>query len=143
MAKIHFPVVELDNNKFQVIVDLALYSKDVITATIYKFSHLFYIHQQTDKSNPNLVLVIFESKDDNAITVDIPKKFCNELIDQQLRHDVNAQFGHIRDMIVEEAFKTCKFKIRIWNISYCHSVLNGSMIQNISSQTKSGNISFY
>mgnify|MGYP001509356083 CR=1 FL=1 len=68
MAKIHFPVVELDNNKFQVIVDLALYSKDVITATIYKFSHLFYIHQQTDKSNPNLVLVIFESKDDNAIT---------------------------------------------------------------------------
>ena len=101
MAKIHFPVVELDNNKFQVIVDLALYSKDVITATIYKFSHLFYIHQQTDKSNPNLVLVIFESKDDNAIT---------ELIDQQLRHDVNAQFGHIRDMIVEEAFKPVNSK---------------------------------
>ena len=110
MAKIQFPVVELDNNKFQVIVDLALYSKDVITATIYKFSHLFYIHQQTDKSNPNLALVIFESKDDNAITVDIPKKFCNELIDQQLRHDVNAQFGHIRDMIVEEAFKPVNSK---------------------------------
>ena len=108
MAKIQFPVVELDNNKFQVIVDLALYSKDVITATIYKFSHLFYIHQQTDKSNPNLVLVIFESK--NAITFDIPKKFCNELIDQHLRHDVNAQFGHIRDMIVEEAFKPVNSK---------------------------------
>lgn len=105
MAKIQFPVVELDNNKFQVIVDLTLYSKDVITAAIYKFSHLFYIHQQTDKSNPNLVIVIFESKDDNAITVNVPKQFCNELIDQQLRHDVNAQFGHIRDMIVEEAFK--------------------------------------
>lgn len=67
MAKIKFPVIELDNNKFQVIVDLALYSKDVITAAVYKFSHLFYIHQQTDKSNPNLVIVIFESKDDNAI----------------------------------------------------------------------------
>lgn len=105
MAKIQFPVIELDNNKFQVIVDLALYSKDVITAALYKFSHLFYIHQRTDKSNPNLVIVIFESKDDNAITVDIPKQFCNELIDQQLRHDVNAQFGHIRDMIVEEAFR--------------------------------------
>lgn len=105
MVKIQFPVVELDNNKFQVFVDLDLYSKDVLTATIYKFSHLFYIHQQTDKSNSNLVLVIFESKDGNTITVDIPKKFCNELIDQQLRHNVNAQFGHIRDMIVEEAFK--------------------------------------
>lgn len=110
MAKIQFPVVELDNNKFQVIVDLALYSKDVITAAIYKFSHLFYIHQQTDKPNPNLVIVIFESKDGNTITVDIPKQFCNELIDQQLRHDVNAKFGHIRDMIVEEAFKPVNSK---------------------------------
>lgn len=110
MVKIQFPVVELDNNKFQVIVDLALYSKDVITAAIYKFSHLFYIHQQTDKSNPDLVIVVFESKDDNAISVDIPKQFCNELIDQQLRHDVNAQFGSIRDMIVEEAFKPVNSK---------------------------------
>ena len=71
---------------------------------------MFYIHQQTDKSNPNLVIVIFESKDDNTITVDIPKQFCNELIDQQLRHDVNTQFGHIRDMIVEEAFKPVNSK---------------------------------
>lgn len=110
MAKIQFPVVELDNNRFQVIVDLALYSKDVITAAIYKFSHLFYIHQQTDKSNPNLVNVVFESKDGNAITIDIPKQFCNELIDQQLRYNVNAQFGHIRDMIVEEAFKPVNSK---------------------------------
>lgn len=110
MANIQFPVVELDNNKFQVIVDLALYSKDVITVAIYKFSHLFYIHQQTDKSNPNLVNVIFESKDGNAITVDISKQFCNELIDQQLRYNVNVQFGHIRDMIVEEAFKPVNSK---------------------------------
>lgn len=105
MAAIQFPVVELENNKFQVSVDLALYSKDVITAAIYKFSHLFYIHQQTDKNNPNLVIVIFESKEDNALTANIPKQFCNELIDQQLRHNVNEQFGHIRDMIVEEAFR--------------------------------------
>lgn len=110
MTAIQFPVVELDNNKFQVIVDLALYSKDVITTAIYKFSHLFYIHQQTDKSNSDFVIVTFESKDDNAITVDIPKQFCNELIDQQLRHNVNAQFGHIRDMIVEEAFKPINSK---------------------------------
>ena len=109
-GKIQFPVVKLDNNKFQVIVDLALYSKDVITAAIYKFSHLFYIHQQTDKFNLNLVIVIFESKDDNVITIDIPKQFCNELIDQQLRYNVNAQFGHIRDMIVEEAFKPVNSK---------------------------------
>lgn len=110
MATIQFPVVELENGKFQVSIDLTLYSKDVITAAIYKFSHLFYIHQQTDKNNPNLVIVIFESKAGNDITADTPKQFCNELIDQQLRHNVNAQFGHIRDMIVEEAFKPVNSK---------------------------------
>ena len=51
------------------------------------------------------MIVIFESKEDNALTANIPKQFCNELIDQQLRHNVNEQFGHIRDMIVEEAFR--------------------------------------
>ena len=110
MKEIKFPVVELENNRFQVSVDLALYSKDVITATIYKFSHLFYIHQQIDENSPNLVIVIFESKDGNILTVDIPKQFCNELIDQQLRHNVNEQFGHIRDMIVEEAFRPVNSK---------------------------------
>lgn len=105
MANIKFPVVELDSNKFQVIVDFNLYTKETVTASIYKFSHLFYIHQQTDTDNPNLVNVIFESKDDNVITENITKQFCNELIDQQLRYNINAQFGHIRDLIVEEAFK--------------------------------------
>lgn len=56
------------------------------------------------------MIVIFESKDGNILTVDIPKQFCNELIDQQLRHNVNEQFGHIRDMIVEEAFRPVNSK---------------------------------
>lgn len=98
-------IMELGNNRFQLTVDLQLYTKEVITAAIYKFSHLFYIHQQADENNPNFVIINFESKDNNVLTVDIPKQFCNELIDQQLRHNVNEQFGHIRDMIVEEAFK--------------------------------------
>ena len=104
------PIMEFENNGFQVSVDLALYSKDVITAAIYKFSHLFYIHQQIDENNSNLVIVIFESKDGNVLTADMPKQFCNELIDQQLRHNVNEQFGHIRDMIVEEAFRPVNSK---------------------------------
>ena len=100
-----FPVVELAEDKFQVSVDMSLYVKEVLTAAIYKFSLLFYIHQQTDANNQTLVNVIFESKDNNKVTEDVPKQFCNELIDQQIRYNTNAQFGHIRDMIVQEAFK--------------------------------------
>ncbi len=110
MSDIRFPVVELENNRFQVFVDLNLYAKTVITAALYKFSHLFYVHQITDSSDHNLVNIVFESKDGNRITQDIPKQFCNELVDQQIRYDINLQFGHIRDMIVEEAFKPVNSK---------------------------------
>lgn len=105
MAEIKFPIVALAGERFQVSIDTSLYAKEVITAAVYKFSHLFYIHQQTDASNNTLVNVIFESKDNNTVTGDTPKQFCNELIDQQIRYNTNVQFGHIRDMIVQEAFK--------------------------------------
>ncbi len=105
MAKIEFPIVEFDKDKFQVDIDLTFYDKDVVVATIYKFSHLFYIHQQIDTNNPNITNLVFESKEGNAVAPNVPKQFCNDLIDQQLRYNVNKQFGHIRDMIVEEAFK--------------------------------------
>lgn len=50
-------------------------------------------------------MLSFESKDNSKVTEVIPKQFCNELIDQQIRYNTNVQFGHIRDMIVQEAFK--------------------------------------
>lgn len=110
MTDIKFPVVELEDNKFQVSVDLNLYAKEVIAAALYKFTHLYFIHQTTDSCNSNLVQIVFESKEDNQVNVDVPKQFCNELIDQQLRHYTNNQFGHIRDLIVEEAFKPVNVK---------------------------------
>lgn len=105
MAEIKFPILELVGERFQISIDTSLYAKEVITAAVYKFSHLFYIHQQTDESNNTIINVVFESKDKSMITEDVPKQFCNELIDQQVRYNINAQFGHIRDMIVQEAFK--------------------------------------
>lgn len=102
MGELIFPVTELDKNKFQVIVDMAIYAKGSLVAACYKFTDRFYIHQQTSGKN---VIAIFEAKDGNEISDVIVKQFCNELIDQQVRFNTNQQFGHIRDLIVEEAFK--------------------------------------
>lgn len=110
MEKIIKPIVKLDNEKFKAIVDLKLYSKEAITATIYKYSNLFYINQVTDSVNSDLINIFFESKNGNIVTEITPKEFCNDLIDQQLRYNINKQFGHIRDMIVEEAFKPVNTK---------------------------------
>ena len=102
MSMMKFPINEITNDKFQVVVDMSLYAKESLVAACYKFTDRFYIHQQTDGGN---VVVVFESKEGNAVSETIVKEFCNELIDQQVRYYTNQQFGHIRDLIVEEAFK--------------------------------------
>lgn len=102
MDELNFPVIKLDNNRFQVVVDMAIYAKESLVAACYKFTDRFFIHQQTSGSD---IIATFEAKDGNKISDVIVKLFCNELIDQQVRFNTNREFGHIRDMIVEEAFK--------------------------------------
>ena len=102
MANIVFPITKIDIGRFSVVVDLTLYAKETIIASLYKYTDRFYIHQ---KSSGNTVNVIFESKGGSEVSEEVVKNFCNELIDQQVRYNINLQFGHIRDLIVEEAFK--------------------------------------
>ena len=100
---ISFPIFQIENSKFQVNVDMSLYAKEAVTSAIYQYTNNFYIHQQT-KDN-NLIEVTFESKASQLVTEEVVKQFCNDLIDQQVRYNTEKQFGHIRNLIVEEAFK--------------------------------------
>lgn len=104
MATIEFPIKTIDNDKFEVVASLKIYSKEAIISALYKYSDRYYIHQTYDDNN-HAVKIVFESKEDNTITADSVKQFCNDLIDFQLRFNTNKQFGHIRDLIVEQAFK--------------------------------------
>ena len=99
------PIVQISDNKFQIAVEKALYSTEAIMAACYKFTDKFYVFQQTSPNDDSIVDIILESKDANSVTENITKQFCNELIDQQVRYNTTQQFGHIRDLIVEEAFK--------------------------------------
>ena len=99
------PIVKADGNKVEINIDSSLFSKEAITATLYKFSHVFYINESLNVSTGNDITVILESKDCDDISETTIKNFWNELVDQQLRQDVNKRCGHIRDLIVEEAFK--------------------------------------
>lgn len=105
MAKIDFPLYAIDGNKFLLNVDLRLYAKESIVASAYKYSAKYHIIQELDKENPNIIKVVFNSKAGNMIGENDVKEFCTELLDQQLRYNTEKQFGHIRDLIVEEAFK--------------------------------------
>ena len=102
--QINFPVIAISADTFQVKVSIDIYSLEAINASCYKFSGDFFIHQEMDKEN-NCVMVTLQSKENNTVSETVCKEFCNDLIDQQIRVTTNDRFGHIRDLIVEEAFK--------------------------------------
>ncbi len=104
MSNINIPVVKTDKGGFQIAVDLTLYNKKAIVTSMYKYTGKYYVYQETSSENENIVLVTFEAKE-LPIEENIVKQFCNDLTDQQLREITVEKFGHIRDMIVEEAFK--------------------------------------
>lgn len=104
MSCIKVPIAKTDKGGFQVAIDLNLYSEKAITATIYRYTDKYFVYQNTMPNNDKQVCVIFESKD-SALDENIVKQFCNDLIDQQLREITTEKYGHIRDLIVKEAFK--------------------------------------
>lgn len=105
MDKNGIPFVEIEGNNLQLDIDLRLYAVETVDAAAYKFTDIYYVYKRMDESNENLLHVVFEAKENKTLDESIVKQFCNELIDQQVRFNVNKQFGHIRDLIVEEAFK--------------------------------------
>lgn len=94
--------LQVYEDKMRVKVYLQIYCQEAITAACYKFSNKYYISQELDG---DVVTIILQSKDNSQISNNEAKMFHNELIDEQIRVDTNKKFGHIRDLIVEEAFK--------------------------------------
>lgn len=93
------------DNKIQLDLDLNVYSVETIDAAAYKFTGLCYVLKSLDSEKKDLIHLVFEAKGGCHIDELTAKQFCNELLDQQVRSQVTQQFGHIRDLIVEEAFK--------------------------------------
>ncbi|NLA25331.1 MAG: His-Xaa-Ser system protein HxsD [Bacteroidales bacterium] len=83
-------------------VDLSIYKQEVITATVYKFTDKCFISQSKEGEE---IQVTFAAKSEQPINFELlEKEFKNELIDQQIRHDIEQKFGYIRNLIVEKAF---------------------------------------
>lgn len=92
-------------NYCSIAINTALYSKEAVIAAEYNYSADYYIEMSEDAECPSTIIVRFEKKDGSEVPETLKQEFLNNLIDQQLRVDMNRQFGHIRDLIVEEAFK--------------------------------------
>ena len=102
MAQMTYPITIIDENKASVSLAKSMYSAEAIQASAYKFSGEFFIHLSEQGDN---YITLFEKKNGTHIDELTIKRICNDFIDQQIRIQTECQFGHIRDLIVEEAFR--------------------------------------
>jgi len=88
---------------FIIQLDSSLYNFTAVTAAAHKYSDIAYIN--FIKSSGSLFCVTFDLKSNSEIDPYLlEKEFMNELIDQQLRQDLEKKNGHIKNLIVEHAF---------------------------------------
>lgn len=102
MSKLAYPISQSESGVVSVTLPKSIYEAEAIRQTMYKYSDEYHI---IAKDNGDTFDIIFESKTENPIAEINIKDICNDFIDQQVRIDTEKQFGHIRDLIVEEAFK--------------------------------------
>lgn len=101
MPNLTYPISQLDACIALVSLPKSIYEPEAIRQTLYKFSGQYHVIAQ-DKGDT--IDITFESKTDSPVSEKQIKDICNDFIDQQIRLDTEKQFGHIRDLIVEEAF---------------------------------------
>ncbi|MBD5326754.1 MAG: His-Xaa-Ser system protein HxsD [Bacteroides sp.] len=102
MVQLTYPITHIDKSRASLSLSKTLYSAEAIHASAYKYSgeYFVYLSEREDRYE-----ILFERKNEESIDDVTIKNICNDLIDQQIRVETENRFGHIRNLIVEEAFK--------------------------------------
>ena len=97
-------VIEVEKGKLLVELSKEMYEKLAVFAAAYKFTDRCTV--LVEPVSQHTVGVYFKKKSDSndGKLMEIAEQFCNEVLDQQLRLDLEKQYGNIRELIVEHAF---------------------------------------
>ena len=96
----------------QVLLKLSkrLYEKEAVFAALYRFENRCVM--QMEPIGEAHIEVLFKNKTGECLSDEtlstLADEFCNELIDQQVRRDLEKRFGKLRELIVEHAFSPIK-----------------------------------
>jgi His-Xaa-Ser system protein HxsD len=95
-------IQKLENGQILLRVNKKIYNHEAILSTAYKFTDNCYVHIAFIDSN--YYGVYFTSKSSNIDLASQVNDFCNELIDQQLRYNLDKSNKSIKEMIIKKAF---------------------------------------
>lgn len=94
----------LENNFLEIILSKSLYEKEAVFGAAYLFTGKYSIKIEPEEESKIKVTFRPFSSNDNIYFKKIEYEFFNELINQQLRLDLEKRYGKIRELIVEHAF---------------------------------------
>ena len=95
-------IKKIDDNKLMVRVSSKIYSIKAITNATHKFTNKFYANINT--GTDDMIVIGLSPKDKNALPQGIAETLINEIIEQQVRVNIESDFGVIREEIVKKAF---------------------------------------
>lgn len=96
-------VADEGNGRLVVLLNTHIYQKEAITLASYKFIDKCYV--LIEPVDESIIRVCVESKEGAVSDLkSIALDFCNEVLDQQVRIQLEQSYGPIREKIVEQAF---------------------------------------
>jgi len=94
----------LDQAHVAVPVDLSVYSLDAAMRAAYKFTDRCFVLLHRNPTVAQQLLIFLAGRSANADLSSAVLELHNELLDQQLRCRLEAQFNDVRTLIVAQAF---------------------------------------
>lgn len=95
-------IKQLEDGKLLFQVEKALYHHQAILSAAHEFTDICYIHVASIDSN--FYGVYFTPKKSGVDLSSQINEFCNELIDQQLRLNLDNSNKSIKELIIKKAF---------------------------------------
>jgi His-Xaa-Ser system protein HxsD len=98
------PKVKRKPGGLEVILSKAIYEKEAVFAAAYALSGLCRNRIEPVQAGYVKVTLEFLDSCQDTARLEVENKFMKELIDQQLRLDLEKRYGPIRRLIVQQAF---------------------------------------
>lgn len=93
---------KLEDGRLLLQVEKSIYHHDAIISAAYKYTDGCYIH--VDSIDSHYYGVYFSPRQSKVDLISQINDFCNELIDQQIRHNLDNSNRSIKELITRKAF---------------------------------------
>ena len=97
-------IIKLKDGKILIQLSEVIYEKDAIMAVAHKMIDSCFILVKPAENNQINIYFEPQSYQTEKELETIAKKFCNEVLDMQIRLDIERRYGNIRDLIIQQAF---------------------------------------